>query len=105
MDEVRETLRRAQADAASGMISNEFVEKYIDRILVTPVNDHEARLDIKIFTGSACEKMLRHMVERANKKPAEPLPEPSVAAFADAGRTGHTFKKMIESYENNNLSK
>ena len=105
MDEVRETLCRAQADARNGMISNEFVEKFIDRILVTPVSDHEARLDIKIFTGSACEKILQHLSERTKKNAENPLSEPSVAAFADAGRTGHTFKKMIESYENNNLSK
>lgn len=105
MDEVRETLRRAQADARDGMVTNEFVETYIDRILVTPVNEREARLDIKIFTGSACEKRLRRLAERAKRSAENPLPEPSVAAFADAGRAGHMFKKMIESYENNNLSK
>lgn len=105
MDEIRETLRRAQADAQNGMVTNEFVERYIDRIVVTPVNDHEAQLDIKIFTGSTCRKVLDHLAERSRKSAADPLPEPSVAAFTHVGRTGHTFKKMIESYENKNLSK
>ena len=39
--------------------------------------------DIKIFTGDTCEKYLGKLKRRAN-------PE---------GSTGHTFKKMIESYE------
>lgn len=105
MDEIRATLHRAQADAQNGMITNEFVERYIDRILVTPVSDREARLDIQIFTGSACRKVLERLSERSRKNSKKTFPEPSVAAFADVGRAGHTFKKMIESYENKNLSK
>ena len=42
------------------------------------------RLDIKIFTGESCEKYLQKLKRRAN--------------FEDC--TGHTFKKMIEAYEN-----
>jgi len=77
MDNIRSTLEAARRDAATGMITNEFVEKYIDRILVTPEGNNTLRLDIKIFTGESTRRYLEKLV----------------------GRTGHTFKKMIEAYE------
>ena len=77
MDAIRNALEAARRDAASGMITKDFVDKYIDKILVTPEEDGSARLDIKIFTGETTQKYL------ANLK----------------SRTGHTFKKMIEAYE------
>lgn len=77
MDTIRSTLEAARSDAATGMITNEFVEKYIDKILVTPEGDGTLRLDIKIFTGESTRRYLEKLV----------------------GRTGHTFKKMIEAYE------
>ena len=77
MDTVRATLEAAQRDAAQGMITADFVSKYIDKILVTPEDDGSMRLDIKIFTGETTQKYLANL----------------------ACRTGHTFKKMIEAYE------
>ena len=77
MDAIRNALEAARRDAASGMISNEFVDKYIDKILVTPEEDGSLRLDIKIFTGETTQKYLANL----------------------RSRTGHTFKKMIEAYE------
>ena len=77
MDAIRNALEAARQDAASGMITKDFVDKYIDKILVTPEEDGSVRLDIKIFTGETTQKYL------ANLK----------------SRTGHTFKKMIEAYE------
>jgi len=77
MDTIRATLEAARRDAAQGMITVEFVSKYIDKILVTPENDGSLRLDIKIFTGETTQKYLANL----------------------ARRTGHTFKKMIEAYE------
>jgi len=77
METIRNTLEAARRDAATGMITNEFVEKYIDRILVTPEGDGTLRLDIKIFTGESTRRYLEKLVSR----------------------TGHTFKKMIEAYE------
>ena len=77
MDAIRNALEAARRDAASGMITKDFVDKYIDKILVTPEEDGSVRLDIKIFTGETTQKYL------ANLK----------------SRTGHTFKKMIEAYE------
>lgn len=77
MDTIRATLEAARRDAAQGMITADFVSKYIDKILVTPEDDGAMRLDIKIFTGESTQKYLAKLT----------------------GRTGHTFKKMIEAYE------
>ena len=60
------------------MITNEFVAQYIDKIFVTPEEGDTAKLEIKIFTGRSTEKWIQKL----------------------KGRTGHTFKKMIEAYEN-----
>lgn len=79
MREVRTRLEAAIRDASTGMITNEFVAQYIDKIFVTMEEDNFAKLEIKIFTGKSTEKWLRKL----------------------RGRTGHTLKKMIESYENN----
>ena len=78
MDAIRTTLEAARRDAAQGIITADFVTKYIDKILVTPEEDGSMRLDIKIFTGENTQKYLTKL----------------------AFRTGHTFKKMIEAYEN-----
>ena len=77
MDEIRETLRQAQRDLADGMITKEFVDRYIDKIYVTIEDEGVARLEIKIFTGRTCEKFLRKL----------------------EGRTGHIMKKMIDAYK------
>ena len=79
MREVRSRLEAAIRDASTGMITNEFVAQYIDKILVTMEEDDLARLEIKIFTGKSTEKWLQKL----------------------RGRTGHTLKKMIQSYEAN----
>ena len=77
MDAIRTTLEAARRDAAQGMVTVEWVNKYIDKILVTPEEDGSLRLDIKIFTGETTQKYLANL----------------------RSRTGHTFKKMIEAYE------
>ena len=79
IDTIRRVLRDAERDAAQGIINKEFVDKYIDKIFVTPEADGTMRLQIKIFTGETTDKYLSNL----------------------RGRTGHTFKKMIESYEKN----
>ena len=75
---IRRVLREAKQDAAKGIINKEFVDKYIDQIFVTPEEDGCLRLQIKLFTGESTEKYLQKIRSRA----------------------GHTFKKMIEAYEN-----
>ncbi len=81
--EVKTRLDAAIRDASTGLISNEFVAQYIDKIFVTPTENDTAKLEIKIFTGKNTEKWLKKLNAR-NKS-----------------RTGNTFKKMIESYEKN----
>ncbi len=78
IDTIRRVLREAERDAAQGLISKEFVDRYIDKIFATPEEDGSLRLKIKVFTGETTDKYLTNL----------------------RSRTGHTFKKMIESYEN-----
>ena len=78
IDTIRRVLKQAQEDAVNGIINKEFVDKYIDKIFATPEEDGSMRLQIKIFTGETTEKYLSNL----------------------RSRTGHTFKKMIEAYEN-----
>ena len=80
--EVKAKLDAAVKDASSGMITPEFVAQYIDKIFVTLTDHDTANLKIKIFTGKSTEKWLEKLNARSR------------------GRTGHTLKKMIESYEN-----
>ena len=77
IDTIRRVLHDAKRDAAQGIINKDFIDKYIDKIFVTPEADGTMRLQIKIFTGETTDKYLSKL----------------------RGRTGHTMKKMIESYE------
>lgn len=83
MEHIRRVLREAEQDCTNGAITREFVDTFLDKIFVTPEGNGTVRLDIKIFTGESCEKYLQKLKGRANV----------------TGRTGHTFKKMIQSYE------
>ena len=84
MEKIRTTLKAAERNAAEGTITKEFIDTFIDKIFVTPEADGSMRLDIRIFTGDSTEKYLQKLKRRADSE----------------SRTGHTFKKMIESYEN-----
>jgi DNA invertase Pin-like site-specific DNA recombinase len=77
IDNIRRVLQNAKRDVADNIIDKQFVDTYIDKIFVTP-EDGAMRLGIKIFTGDSTEKYLQKL----------------------SGRTGHTFKKMIQAYEN-----
>ena len=77
IDTIRHCLKEAQKDAANGIINPEFVEQYIDKIIAAPEGDDTLHLQIKLFTGEVTDKYLQNL----------------------RSRTGHTFKKMIEAYE------
>lgn len=79
--EVKARLDAAVRDASTGMITNEFVAQYIDKIIVTSDGNDTAKLEIKIFTGKNTEKWLKKLGERHR------------------GRAGVMSKKMIQSYE------
>ena len=82
MADVKACLNMAIRDASTGVITNEFVAQYIDKIFVTLTDDDTATLKIKIFTGKNTEKWLKKLHMRSK------------------GRMGVTSKKMVESYEN-----
>ena len=77
ISEIRQVLTAAKKDAEGGIITREFVNKYIDKIFITP-EDNRLKLEIKVFTGKMCEKYIGNIRSRA----------------------GHISKKMIEDYEN-----
>ena len=85
--EVKARLDAAVRDASTGMITNEFVAQYIDKIIVTSEGNDTAKLEIKIFTGKNTEKWLNKLGTKSRS------------------RTGVTSKKMIESYENSMKTK
>ena len=99
MEAIREVMRSAQRDANQQLVSKEFIDKYIDRIFAIPLEDGSLRLEIKIFTGEATEKYLNRLKQRSNYQQntgiSDEIPTNST------GLTGHTFKKMIEAYEQN----
>ena len=64
IDAIKKTLAAAQRDVAQGIISKEFVERYIDKILVTPEEDGSMTLDIRIFTGETTQKSLQEIRRR-----------------------------------------
>lgn len=78
INKIRQVLREAAKDAQDGIINKAFVDTYIDKIFATVEEDGSMKLQIKIFTGETTERFLQNL----------------------RVRSGHTFKKMIQSYEN-----
>lgn len=78
MEKIRAVLKAAETDVANGTITKDFVDTFIDKIFVTPQENTTMALELRIFTGDSTQKYLQKL----------------------AGRTGHTFKKMVEAYEN-----
>ena len=105
IEHIREVLSHAQRAAARGIINKDFIDSYIDKILVTPEDENTARLDIKIFTGERTEKVLQRLKRYTGHMTMDVAAGPeNPGAARDSEKivlTGHTFKKMIESYEQN----
>lgn len=95
---IKKALVEAAKDAQKGAISKEFVDKYIDKIFVTPVDDKTMRLDIRIFTGEITSKQIRKQT-KADTMRKRSLEQPSFGGENATRPTGNMFKKMIESYE------
>jgi len=69
---------RAIEDAVStGAITKDFVDDYIDKIFITPENNHTMQLEVRFFTGESTRLYFEKL----------------------KGRTGQVSKKMIEAYE------
>ena len=103
IEEIKKVLANAQRDAAVGVISKEFIDKYIDKIFVTPSGENTLLLQIKIFTGETTEKYFRkferrvgYMTEELTKHPEN---QGTATDYEPCIPAGHTFKKMVEAYE------
>ena len=83
MAQIHAALKAAERDVANGKVTKEFIDTFIDKILVTPLEDGKMELDIRIFTGESTKKYLARLKSRAS----------------DESRTGQMSKKMIEAYE------
>jgi hypothetical protein len=103
MENVRKVLRDAERNCASGVITKDFIDTFIDKIFVTPEPDGTMRLDVRVFTGNSTAKYLEKLKRRIGIMTGvcERTEENPVIATGTDGAvsTGHTFKKMIESYE------
>ena len=103
IDEIRRVLTNAQRDAAQGIITKEFIDKYISKIFVTPKDDTTMLLQVKIFTGETTEKYLWKLESRTGhitRDLAEQSEKPDAARVFDSDDSmGHMSKKMIEAYE------
>ncbi len=83
MAQIHAALKAAERDVANGTVTKEFIDTFIDKILVTPQDDGKMELDIRIFTGESTKKYLARLKSRASTEV----------------RTGQMSKKMIEAYE------
>jgi hypothetical protein len=102
IEEIRRILTKAEHEASQNMIDSAFVNKYIDKIFVTPVGEGVAQIVVKIFTGDTVEKDLtilrkRHQnnINAVNSCDTESTD----GGILDISNSGQIFKKMIESYE------
>lgn len=103
IQEIKEILIKAENEASKNMIDYAFINRYIDKIYVTPIDDNEVEIVVKIFSGDTVEKHLstlrkRHKSIKNDEKSNKKAPESS--GINKKSRPGHTSKKMIESYEN-----
>ena len=110
IESIRKVMADAQRDAARGLIDKEFVETYIGKIFVTPVDESTMRLTVKIFTEESTEKLLRKLEfhggimnreeARNEETPSNGSKSPLSSPVCVDASMGHTFKKMVEKYEN-----
>jgi len=77
LERIRKTLSLARQDAAGGVITKEFVDRYIDKIQAAPQKDGSLLLEVYLFAGGPEKREL----------------------IPPARRTGHMFKRMIEQQE------
>ena len=103
IEEIRNILLKAENEASQNMIDSAFINRYIDKIYVTPIEEGTVEISVKIFSGETVEKHLstlrkRHKsIKNADNKAISGDFEDNINNVV---LTGHTFKKMIESYEN-----
>jgi DNA invertase Pin-like site-specific DNA recombinase len=77
IEAIKAAMCAVERAAATGAITKDFIDEYIDKIYISPENDNTMRLEVRICTGESTKFYFEKL----------------------KGRTGHTFKKMIEAYE------
>jgi len=77
IEAIKAAMRSVEQAAATGAITKDFIDDYIDKIYISPENNNTMRLEVRICTGESTKFYFENL----------------------KGRTGHTFKKMIEAYE------
>ena len=97
IEAIRKILLKAESEAGQNMIDSAFINRYIDKIYVTPVDDGVVEIAVKIFSGDTIEKHLSALRKRHRPAGNEGFNEDAI----DDSRTGQIFKKMIKSYEEN----
>ncbi|MDO4494921.1 MAG: recombinase family protein [Clostridiaceae bacterium] len=98
IEEIKSSLISAAKVASEGLITKNFIDKYVDKIFVSVENDSHAKIEIKLVTGETTEKYLLKLKARQR---AEIVDITAIQGSETCNcRTGHTSKKMIEAYEN-----
>ena len=77
IEAVRKALRTVEQAAATGAITKDFLDEYIERINITPEKGDILRLEVELFTGESTRLYFQKL----------------------KGRAGQMSKKMIEAYE------
>lgn len=103
MEKLRSVLKAAERDASNGVITKDFIDTFVDKIFVTPLENGIMQLRIKIFTGDTTDKYISKLKRRAGIITTEDFrsdeSEENTKDSSIESRTGHTFKKMIKAYE------
>jgi hypothetical protein len=104
MAKIRSVLQDAQKGANAGEITKDFIDAFIDKIIVTAEPDGTVRLDICLFTGDSTTRYLEKLKIRSCAS-ADEETQDMVDKTGEGGehmvfRMGHTVKKMIQAYEN-----
>ncbi len=67
MNEIRTVLQRAETIANKEAININFVNTFVDKIFVTPIDETTAQISIKIFTGEVTEQYIEKLKRRSRK--------------------------------------
>lgn len=95
MNEIRTVLQRAEMIADKDAINESFVNTFVDKIIVTPIDETTAQISIKIFTGEVTEQYIEKLKRRSGKavdtQGKKPTKEAEKSVEKDGeNRTGQT---------------
>ena len=92
IEEIKSSLVSAAKVASEGLITKNFIDKYVDKIFVSVEDDSHAKIEIKLVTGETTEKYLLKLKARQR---AEIVDITAIQGFETCNcRTGHTSKNI-----------